>query len=61
MFFAAMVVLMPSSRSRAGHLHLEDLADAHLVDPDVAVRVPLDRVEPGEILGRDAQHHALRR
>ena len=59
MFFAAIVVLMPSSAQPRRDLRLQDVADADLVDPDVAVRVALDRVEPGEIVGVDAEHHAF--
>ena len=51
MFLATIVVLIPSALSRCRDLRLEDLADIHLGDAEVAVRVVLDLVQPGEILG----------
>ena len=61
MFLATIVALMPNVLQPRGDLRLEDLADVHLGDADVAVRVALDFVQPCEILGRDVEHDALRR
>ena len=52
MFLPTIVVLMPSSWSRAVHLRLQDLADVDLGDADVAVRVALDVLQLREIARR---------
>ena len=56
MFFAAIVVLMPNSLEPRLHFGLQDLADVDLGEPDVAVRVALDVVQLGEILGIEIEH-----
>ncbi len=56
MFFAAIVVLMPKSCEPRLHSGLQDLADVHLGEAHVAVRVALDVVQLGEILGIEIEH-----
>jgi hypothetical protein len=41
------------------HLRLEDLAQVHLVDAEVPVRVVLDVADARKVFGRDAEHQPL--
>ena len=55
MFFATSVVLSAERLQARGDLRLEDLADVHLRDADVAVRVALHFVQRGKVLGMNIE------
>src|SRR5439155_16081068 len=51
--------LQPELLQALLHRRLEDLADVHLGDADVPVRIPLDLLEAREVRGFDADHQTL--
>ena len=59
MFFAAIVVLMPSAREPLLHLGLENLAEVDFGEAQVAVRVALHLAESFEIAGRDVEDESF--
>ena len=59
MFLATSVAFSPKSRRRLDDLRLQDLADVHLGDAHVTVRVALAFLQLGQVVFADVEHDAF--